>query len=147
MQLSKNFTLKELTHSDTATRKGLDNTPTSEALANLERLVNLILQPLRDKLGPIRINSGYRSYKVNKAVGGANNSQHTKGQAADIVFLKEDLYKAFEYIKDSNLPYDQLILEFDSWIHISICELGNKPRRQVLEANKVNGKTVYTTIK
>ena len=85
MQLTKNFTLEELVHSDTANAKGIDNTPTQEIIDNLKELAENVLQPIRDKWGkPLTVNSGYRCKELNKAVGGVSTSQHQKGKAADI---------------------------------------------------------------
>ena len=88
MRLSKNFTLSEFTRSATASRKGIDNTPSAKDIVNLQHLVSKILQPMRNALGPIRITSGYRSPAVNRAIGGSTKSQHCKGQAADIQIYK-----------------------------------------------------------
>lgn len=146
MKLSENFNLDELLYSSTGIRKGIDNTPGPEELANLRRLVMEALQPLRDELGPIRINSGYRCPKLNKAVGGAPTSQHMLGLAADFVPQELDLKAVFNWIRNSGIPFDQLILEFGTWIHISVAPDGQRPRRQVLEAKKVNGRTTYVKV-
>ena len=117
MQITKNFTLTELTTTNT----GITNQPNSQEVQALIRLCGKVLQPARDLYGaPIRVNSGFRSYAVNKAVGGARKSQHMLGQAADItVYTKENNKKLFELIRD-NLSFDQLINERNySWIHVS----------------------------
>jgi len=133
MQLSKNFSLAELTRSEIALRKGLDNTPNEEEIGNLTFLAQLILQPLRDHLGvPIVINSAYRSLLVNTAVGGSKSSQHMKGQAADIRVPNMEVDDLIEIIKNLDLPYHQLINEFDSWVHVSIAPHGVKPKKQIL---------------
>lgn len=128
----KYFTIKELCNSSTATQKGIDNTPNSEIVNNLEQLVDQILDPLRKRYGkPIKVNSGYRCPQLNKAVKGSVNSQHLKGLAADITAgsVKENKI-LFELIQELKLPFDQLIDEKKfSWIHVSI---SNKPRKQVL---------------
>ena len=114
------FTIKELTKTNT----GLDNAPDEQAIANLIQLVDNVLDPLRKLYGkPIRVNSGYRSEAVNKAVGGAKNSQHNYGFAADITGgSKKENRILFNLIKD-NLPFDQLIDEHNmSWIHVSFKE-------------------------
>ena len=108
-----------------------------------------ILQPLRDKLGPIRINSGYRSEDLNKAIGGSGISQHCKGQAADLNIMikgKSNNKLIFDAVLEMNLDFDQMINEFDySWIHISYNKDNN--RKQLLEAYKnENGKTKYKLI-
>ena len=129
----KYFTIKELSHSDTALAKGIDNFPTAEAISNLTKLVDNVLDPLREKYGkPIRVSSGYRSVILNRSVNGATSSQHRLGEAADItVGSKEENRKLFEIIK-SELPFDQLIDEKDfSWVHVSFREGRN--RKQVLK--------------
>lgn len=147
MIITKNLTLQELIHSNTAKAKGIDNSPTNEHLRNLIEIANNIFQPLRDAIGkPIRISSGYRSEKLNKAVGGSKTSQHNKGQALDLVattgFTNKDI---FDYIK-KNLEFDQMIWEFGTdknpdWVHVSYNK--GKNRKQVLKAIKKDGKTVY----
>jgi uncharacterized protein YcbK (DUF882 family) len=131
----KYFTMSELTHSATAVRKGIDNTPDNTAKANLTALVANILDPLREAYGkPIVVSSGYRCAKLNRAVGGVARSQHITGQAADIQSVsksKADHKKLFELAQRLRLPYDQLIDEYDyKWVHISFNTKGN--RRQVL---------------
>ena len=129
----KHFTIEQMTESSTAKAKDIDNTPSQEILAKLQKLIEAILDPLREWYGkPIRVNSGYRCEALNKVVGSkANNSQHLYGEAADITAgSKEENKKLFEYIKD-NLPFDQLINESDfSWIHVSYRE--GRLRKQVL---------------
>lgn len=127
MNLSKNFTLSELTYSSTAESKGVDNIPDRWSLENLKKLCNDILQPIRDKYEKsIFINSGYRSPKVNRLVGGSLSSQHTKGEAADItVGSKEGNKKLFDMIVQmidkGEIKVGQLIDEYDyKWIHISL---------------------------
>ena len=145
MKLSKDFILQEFI----ATKTGLNNQLTSEALANIEFLVKNLLQPLRDAYGkPIKITSGYRSTEVNKAVGGSKTSQHTKGEAVDIV--AEDNKALFDLIKN-NFDFDQLIWEYGTdkqpaWVHVSIKKTGN--RKQVMRAitNEL-GKTLYVVEK
>ena len=113
----KYFTINELTRTST----GLDNTPSKDVQANLEYLVNNVLDEVREIYGkPIKVNSGYRSKLVNKKVGGASNSQHTKGEAVDITGgNKAENKMIYEIIKNLG-KYDQLINEYDySWIHIS----------------------------
>ena len=146
MRLSKNFALSEITHSNTAKRLGIDNEPTETHLQNMQHLVDDILQPLRDGVGPIRISSGYRNPSLNRAIGGSVSSQHCKGEALDIQFwqmgkmMNELIY---EWILDSGLEFDQMINEFDfAWIHISLKAKDN--RKQVLEAYKnEDGDTKY----
>ena len=133
----KHFTPDELIHSDTADRLCIDNTPTGDAIDNLDRLVTRVLDKLRDGWGrPIIVTSGYRCKELNAAVGGARNSQHLKGQAADIVSDDFDEFRRFvrRWCKDND--FDQCIFEHSSdseWIHISYVEGRN--RRQMLDLN------------
>lgn len=142
----KYFTINELTKSPAAIRLGINNKPTAEITAALERLVNNVLDPLREAWGaPIIVTSGYRSPKLNKAVGGAANSQHCYGQAADIRTvsdLPEDNRRLRDLLIKLNLPYDQLIDEFGcNWLHVSHRASGN--RGQLLSAKRQGGKTIY----
>ena len=134
MNLSPNFTLAELTASETAARNGLDNTPGPIAYQNLVRLANF-LEQVKKVLGgkPIMINSAYRGPEVNKHVGGSKNSQHMVGCAADIRVPGMTPNEVCKAIIASELQYDQLIREFDSWTHISIPnEESSTPRGQTL---------------
>lgn len=128
----KYFTIKELCKSSTATAKGIDNSPNSEIVKNLELLIDNILDPLRERYGkPITVNSGYRCPELNKAVGGSKTSQHMKGLAADITVGSPKKNKVlFDLIKEMDLPFDQLIDEKKlSWVHVSY---STKPRKQIL---------------
>ena len=128
----KHFGWDELTKSDTATKYGISNTPGEEEKRNLIALVMKVLDPLRDQYGkPITVNSAYRSPFVNQKVGGAESSQHVKGQAADITAgSKEENKKLFNLLKD--MDYDQLINEKDyTWIHVSYKRIGYN-RKQIL---------------
>lgn len=129
----KYFTIEEMIKSSTATAKRIDNTPNQTVIDSLTKLIEAVLDPLREWYGkPIRVNSGYRCEALNKAVGSkAKNSQHLYGEAADItVGTKKGNKKLFEYIKD-NLPFDQLINESNfSWVHVSYRE--GRLRKQVL---------------
>ena len=89
MRLSKNFTLSEITKSNTAKRLGIKNAPNKEHLSNMQILIRDLIQPMRDALGPIRISSGYRSPVLNRAIGGSTKSQHCKGQAVDLQFWEK----------------------------------------------------------
>ena len=146
MQLSKNFSLRELTRSQTAIRKGIKNEPDQEQLMNLVALTVKILQPCRDKFGSISINSGLRVFELNKAIGSSDKSQHCKGQAADFEAYSISNTELATWIKN-NRCFDQLILEYpgkdprDGWVHCSFNRLGN--RMEVLTAVKEKGKTVY----
>ena len=135
MKLSKNFSLNEMCRSNTASVRGLPNVPNAEQVKNLQQLCENVLQPLRNHLGkPVVINSGFRSQAVNMAVGGAKNSQHTKGEAADIK-CKDYPYakEIYTWIMD-NLKFDQVILERKGksvWVHVSFRTNG-KNRQQAL---------------
>lgn len=128
----KYFTIEEMTKSSTAKANGIDNTPSEEGVLKLQKLIEAVLDPLREWYGkPIKVNSGYRCEALNKAIGGAKSSQHMLGEAADItVGSKEENEKLFNYIKD-NLEFDQLINESNfSWVHVSYRE--GRLRKQVL---------------
>lgn len=143
-KLTSNFTLDELLVSQTAARLGLDNTPPPAVVKELTRLCQLVLQPLRDAAQhPIVISSGYRSNKVNKAVGGAKASAHLYGRAADFTIPGEAPRVTCQRIIDLGLPYDQVIQEFDQWVHVAIAPADGAPRRQVLTARRVGGGTIY----
>lgn len=143
MKLSKNFTLAELENSAYATRNDLDNRIPESLLPLVQALVTNVLQPVRDLLKePVIVSSGYRSYQVNKGVGGSPRSQHMRAEAADLVPVRMSVPAAFKKIAASDIPFDQLILEFGRWIHISHRKEGPQ-RRQVLIAKRENGRTVY----
>lgn len=137
--VTMHFTIEEMYASDTARRLGIDNKPTTQKMINLVYLCAYVLEPLRVAMNePIKIGSGYRCEKLNKAVGGVYNSQHLKGQAADLC-IDGDIQKGrrwFNYIKD-HLPFDQLIWEHNKggtyWVHVSYVfpDFG-KNRRKVI---------------
>lgn len=148
MRLSKNFTMAEFTKSQTAERKGIDNTPEGEHLEAAQALFENVVQPVRDHFGPTVINSGYRSPALNEAVGGSSTSQHCKGQAADIEVPGTPNADLAQWIVD-NVEFDQVILEFytpgipdSGWVHVSYKADGDN-RKSILTAMKENGKTVY----
>lgn len=127
------FSIEELCHSDTAVARKIDNNPSRVVVENLEALVLNVLDPLREAYGkPIRVNSGYRSPRLNLVIGGAKNSQHMTGEAVDITAgSKEDNKWLFDYIF-RHLPYDQLIDESNySWVHVSF-KNGDTNRQQAL---------------
>ena len=147
MKLSKNFSLQELTKSDTAIRKSIDNTPSNEALSNLTTLCNMVLQKVRHSHGAVTVTSGYRSPELNRAIGGSTTSDHCKGCAADFEVPGLDNKQLALWIID-NLTFKQLILEFykdgqpnSGWVHCSFEEGENN--NQVLRAVKEGKKTVY----
>lgn len=148
MKLTNNFTLEELTKSETALRKGLDNTPTVEVVENLKTLAEKVLQPVRDHFARgVKVNSGYRAPEINAAVGGSKTSDHCLGMAADIEIPGLPNAELAEWI-EANLEYTQLILEFyiqgvpdSGWVHVSYDPKNLK--KQSLTAIKREGKTVY----
>ena len=149
MKLSNNFSLNELTKSQTAERKGIDNTPSTEHQENLKSLCTHVLQPVRDHFGQVvTISSGYRSPELCTAIGSKITSQHAKGEAADFEIFGVSNKELADWIH-YNLNYDQLILEYwkgeddpnSGWVHCSYSE--NQKRRQYLKAVKVDGRTQY----
>ena len=131
MKLSEHFTLEELTFSETASRRGLDNEPSEIEIDNLKKLATNVLEPIRQQINlPIHINSGYRSPEVNLIVGGKSNSQHLKGEAADMVAIGLSVTQFYNRIKsmfDSKLlQVDQCIIEYNRWVHISYREGKNR---------------------
>lgn len=142
MQLSKNFSLAELVSSQVSTRKGIDNAPAPAIVANLTRLAAL-LEQVRALVGaPVAISSGYRSPALNKAVGGAANSAHVLGLAADISTAKLAPKALALLIRQSDITFDQLIYE-GTWVHIGLST--GVPRRQVLTARFAGGRVSYVT--
>jgi len=149
MRLSENFTMAEFTKSQTAERRGIDNTPEGEHLEAAKELFVNVVQPVRDAFGVTVINSGYRSPELNEAVGGSSRSQHCKGEAADIEcpgYANGDLAR---WIAE-NLEFDQLILEFytpgipdSGWVHVSYKADGTN-RGECLTASRIDGKTEYS---
>lgn len=148
MQLSEHFHLSEFTGSQTARRKGIDNTPPPAAIAALGTLCEHVLEPVRRKFGVVTVSSGYRSPKLNRAVGGSSTSQHVYGQAADIEVPGVANGDVARWIA-RNCDFDQLILEFytpgqpnSGWVHVS-WRIANR-RKQTLTAVRGRfGKTKY----
>ncbi len=148
----KYFTIRELTKSSTAARKGINNAPNAAIVTSLTALVDNVLDPLREKFGaPIIITSGYRCPALNRAVGGATNSQHTKGEAADIRTVsdsREDNMKLLRCLLNSGIIFDQVIAEnVDSagnpdWIHVSFTKK-RKNRMKKTTMKKISGRTAY----
>ena len=156
MKLSKNFTLKELTKSNTALRLGINNEPSKEGIYKLRLLCHSLLQPLRNAVGSIRITSAYRSPILSETIGSSSNSQHCRYEAVDCQYVKRgkmDNIKVYDALIELDLDYDQCILEFGNgteyidptepdWIHLSWKISDN--RRQTLVAYKdENNKTKY----
>ena len=152
MQLSQNFSLIELTKSQTAERKGIDNTPSTEHQENLKSLCTYVLQPIRDHYSRVvSVSSGYRSKALCEAIGSKSTSQHAKGEAADFEIFGISNKELADWIH-FNVNYDQLILEYwkesdpnSGWVHCSYTDGNN--RRQYLKAYKdENNNTRYTPI-
>ena len=151
MSLTKNFSLIELTKSQTAERKGIDNTPSAEHQENLKSLCEMILQPIREHFDcVVSVSSGYRSPELCVAIGSSTKSQHARGEAADFEIFGVSNKDLADYI-DENLDYDQLILEYwkesdpnSGWVHCSHTNGSN--RKQYLRAYKENGSTKYEPI-
>ena len=142
MMLSENFSLEELTKSQTALRKGIDNNPNADHISALRDLAMNILQPVRNHFGkPYTPSSGYRSVELCLAIGSSEKSQHAKGEAADFEVPNVSNMELAKWIV-SNLDFDQLILEYytggnTGWVHCSYKESGN--RKEVLTLSKANG--------
>jgi len=146
MKLTTHFTLEELIQSDTATRLDIDNTPDSEVMDNLIFLAGK-LENVRDLLGyPMLISSGYRSLPLNRHLGSKDTSAHTKGLAIDFISpnygTPRDIVAA---IVESNIDYDQVILEFDRWVHLAFTQT-DAPRKQSLIIDKEGVKPFENTI-
>ncbi len=149
MRISEHISYKEATRSNTALRLGIRNKPKDWQLENMTRIAIEVFEPVRWYFGvPIRINSFFRSVRLNKAIGGSSTSQHCKGQALDL----DDTYggltnwQMFEYIKD-NLSWDQMIIEYPSkgimkWLHVSYVN-EEQNRKQILVAKRKKGRTRY----
>jgi len=150
--ISKHISYKEGVHSITAIRKGIDNEPNEEQLANMKLVANNVFEPLRVFInGPIKVNSFFRSPDLNKAIGGSTKSQHCKGQAIDIddTYGKATNAEMYWWVKE-NLDFDQMIWEFGNndnpdWVHVSYVS-PDKNRNRCLKAYKENNKTKYKVI-
>jgi zinc D-Ala-D-Ala carboxypeptidase len=150
--ISDHVSYKEGVRSNTAIRRGIDNTPNDEQLKNMELIAENIFEPLRAYVGgPIKINSFFRCPELNKAIGGSNRSQHCKGQAMDIddTFGRCTNAEMYHFIKE-HLDFDQMIWEFGdddnpNWVHVSYVS-PEKNRNRCLKAYKENGKTKYIVI-
>jgi hypothetical protein len=145
MKLSANFSLAELTKTNV---RQFDNTPSMQVIDNLQVLVDSVLQPIRNKFGPVTVTSGYRSPEVNKAIGGSATSDHCFGFAADFEVAGVDNKELARWVAD-NLKFKQLILEFytkgvpdSGWVHVSYDK--TNPTQKVMTATKVGGRTVYS---
>ena len=151
LRLSPHFELWEFVESDTARRHNIGNEPNAKTIEALRLVCGAVLEPTRLKFGTIRIVSGYRCAELNKLVGGAVRSQHTKGQAVDFVVRNVPHMDVIRWMRH-NTPYDQLILEFPDpndphkgWIHVS--HHTGRRRREVLSATKDSDhKTKYDVL-
>ena len=142
MRLTKHFTLEEFTRSQTATREGIDNTPSTESVQNLIRVAHT-LEIVRLELGaPISISSGYRSQELNARIKGSFKSRHMAGLAADFTVQGYTPAEAVAKIRKI-VGFNKLILEFNSWVHL---DLSSDLKNEVLEAYKSGGKTQYKVI-
>lgn len=130
MRLSPHFSLDELTHSETAARLGIDNTPPADVIETLRRTA-AYLEDVRARLGvPLIVSSGYRCILLNRALKSRDDSQHLKGEAVDFIAPAFGRPRQIvDALQDSEVPYDQLLLEFDRWVHISF---SRRNRRQAL---------------
>jgi len=152
MRISKHITYAEAIHSNTAKRKGIDNTPNEAQVTSMKLLAEKIFEPLREWVGgPIKVNSFFRSVPLNEVIGGAASSQHCKGQAIDIddVYGRKTNADMYHWIQ-MNLDFDQMIWEFGTdmqpnWIHISYVSKEDN-RNKCLKAYKEDGKTKYKVI-
>lgn len=150
MMVSEHFSLSEFTRSQLATRLGLDNMPGPVELDNLCRLCRCVLEPVRTRFGvPVTVTSGYRSPEVNAAARGSRDSSHMRGEAADIELFVVSNLEVAQWIRDSALDFDQLILEYhvsgepsSGWVHVSY--RGGYNRREVLTAALHAGRLRYT---
>lgn len=145
MKISKHITFAEGTRSATAIRLGINNNPSPEIIETMKITAQNVFEPLREKCGPIRISSFYRSPELNRAVGGARQSQHMKGEAIDISGIKVTNAELFRVACELE-QFDQIIWEFGTldepdWIHISYSKTHN--RKQILRATKIGKRTAY----
>ena len=146
----REVSLKELLFSETATRLGIDNTPTDQVLINLQTLIYEVIQPIINQFGDIKITSGYRSPELCKAIGSSATSQHCLGQAVDCEVLGVPNKDLADWVVN-HLEFDQCILEFwkpeeanSGWVHCSYNKANN--RKMYLRAYKANGRTVYEVL-
>lgn len=142
---SPNFSMDELTHSDTAARHGIDNTPNDNQKENLYKLA-MEMEDVRELLNnkPIFISSGYRCLALNELLGSKKTSSHIKGLAVDFTCRQFGTPNEIVFaLINSDIPYDQAIVEFDKWTHLSFCEDQETPRRQALVINK-EGAMIYS---
>lgn len=145
MNLTKNLTLEEATKSNSALRLGINNKPNDAIIETMKLTAEKIFQPLRDKLGAIRVSSFYRSPDLNRAIGGSKTSQHCKGEAIDMEGINVTNSELFEEACKLE-EFDQIIWEFGDlsepdWVHVSYSKTHN--RKQILRASKIGNRTIY----
>jgi hypothetical protein len=145
MNISKHITFAEATKSNTATRLGINNNPSPEIIETMKTTAENVFEPIREKCGPIRISSFYRSPELNRAIGGAKISQHCKGEAIDIQAINVTNAELFRVACELD-QFDQIIWEFGTltepdWVHVSFKKDGN--RKQILRATKIGKRTTY----
>ena len=146
-KITANFSLREMIHSETAAKQGIQNVPNLKHTDNLTALCENVLQPLRDKLGvSIKVSSGFRCDELNKLVGGAPTSQHRFGEAADISAAGMTTQDLFDFILASGIEYDQVIQEFGQWVHISYRRTGKNRNVALIATWRKNGTVKYTRL-
>lgn len=144
-KIGRNFLAHEFTDSQTAARMGREVMPTRTQWSNVARLVDLVLDPLRDEIRrPIIVSSGVRPIWLNRAIGGARYSAHLTGRAADINAVGLSPRELATRIIQMALPFDKCILEFNQWVHVQVADVVAVHRSQVLTARVIHGETVYT---
>ena len=149
MQISEHYTLADLTKSNTATRLGIKAqlTPSPQIVTSLKSLAAHVIEPLRAIYGGTMIvTSVYRCEKLNRLIGGSSTSQHVKGEAMDFEVRGLTITEVMKAVVAHKIPFDQLIHEYNSWVHISF-DTNGKQRGQILKATKVRKKSVYTAMK
>lgn len=152
-KLSPHFSLAEMTVSQTAIRRDIDNTPPAEIVENLATLCREVLEPIRSMEGvPLTVSSGYRCPRLNEAIRGSLKSRHMHGLAADFTIhgqLVTDTFRAIQKLDRSkpDFPLDKAILEFGRWIHVQMPLPGKEPKHAFLIASRVNGRTSYRKLK
>jgi hypothetical protein len=151
MQLSRFFTLAELTRSDTAQREGIPNQPAQAQIEQLRAMCSAVLDPLREAVGrPLRVTSGYRGPALNARIGGSATSQHSQGQAADVQAPGLDVLELFKTVIRLGLPFDQVIYEAQSasvkWVHVSHRPGANRGEIRVAEFNAAGRPTGYPLV-
>jgi zinc D-Ala-D-Ala carboxypeptidase len=130
--LSAHFRLSELLASETAARRGIPNDPSAAVLSSLSELCTKVLEPLREEVGPLHVNSGYRAVSLNIAIGGAAHSAHVLGAAADLKPLSMTKRAFIERVRASRIPFDQVIYEYGSWVHVGHRGPNGVQRREAL---------------